>query len=548
MNVIVIINDTLRRDYLGCYGNTWVKTPRLDALAAESVVFDRAVIASHATLPARVDLLTGRYAFLQRGWSFLQPEDVTLPEVLARHGCTSMFIFDTTPLGQDGGNFMRGFSGWEMIRGHHEDHWRTDPIGPFQWPAAPHKLKNLPRTAQWFRNKASWQSERDYVAPRTFQAAIDWLDRNRTLDPFLLWIDAMDPHEPFDPPPEYRDLYALPGYQGDEVIYPQYGRCTYMSEAERDHVRRLYAGEVTMVDRWIGHLLDKVDRLGLSGSTLIVQTSDHGHLFGEHDLQGKPAGVLGNLYEETTRVPLIIGHPRGVGAGKRIPGIVQPVDLMPTILEFLGVSAPATVQGRSLWPTISGNETKTATYAFSGRFPPALARAGQAWTSEASLNAGAIGPADAAESMTVTGEDWAFIAAPRGRPCELYDLRADPSQSRNVITSEPDVAAGMRQALLDFMVRFGAPSALVDLYSQPAAELAAPARPSPARLAAADTLYVANDREGRTLSFPSQAETHRRLDSPDVALERRTFGTMLAQDPRSLIYLDGQYYWAQDLS
>ena len=320
MNVIVIVNDTFRRDALGCYGNPWIKTPCLDALAARSAVFDHAYIASHATLPARTDMLTGRYTFLQRGWSFLQPADVTLPEVLAEHGCPSMFIFDTTPLGQDGGNFMRGFSGWEMIRGHHEDRWRTDPMGPVRWPSAPHKLKNLGRTLQWQRNMSGWRDERDYVGPRTFQAAMDWLGRNRTLDRFLLWIDTLDPHEPFDPPQAYRDMYALPGYHGEEVIYPQYGRSTYMAPAELEQVKRLYAGEVTMVDRWIGRLVDTLETLDLSDRTLIIQTSDHGHLFGEHDLQGKPCGVLGNLYEETTRIPLDHPSPRGPGRRQARPG------------------------------------------------------------------------------------------------------------------------------------------------------------------------------------------------------------------------------------
>jgi arylsulfatase A-like enzyme len=548
MNVIVIVNDSMRRDHLGCYGNPWIKTPHLDALAANSAVFERAYIASHATLPARIDLLTGRYTFLQRGWSPLQPGDVILPEVLGRHGCASMFIFDTPPLGQDGGNFMRGFSGWEMIRGQHEDRWRTDPTGPIPWPAAPHKLKNLGRTAQYFRNRADWRDERDYVTPRTFQAAMDWLDRNHTLDPFLLWIDAMDPHEPFDPPPEDRDLYARPGYDGDAVIYPQYGRSTYMTDAELDHVRALYAGEVTLVDRWIGHLVDRVEQLGLSDRTLIIHTSDHGHLFGEHGLQGKPGGLLGNLYEETTRLPLIIHHPQGLGAGKRVADIVQPPDLMPTILEFLGVPAPASVQGRSLWPSIRGDSPKEYTYAFSGRFPPAVTRSSKAWTSEGSPpGRGAAGQAAEVEALTVTSADWALVAPPWGRQAELYDLQSDRAQNYNVIASHLDVAAEMHQALLDFMSRFGAPSGLVGLFNQPTAQLAEPVRRPQGRLATEEPLYTFRDREGRKVAFSSQAEAHRRLATLSVALEREDFGSVLAHDPRSLIHLDGQYYWAQDL-
>ena len=550
MNVIFIMNDTFRQDHLGCYGNEWVKTPNLDRLAESSVVFDRAYIASHATLPARTDLYTGKYAFLYRGWSPLHPEDVILPEIIGKQGYTSMFIFDTTPMGQDSYNYMRGFTGWEMIRGHHEDRWKTDPTVPIVWPAAPYKLKNLNRTIQYMRNKADWRYEKDYVAPRTFTAAIEWLERNHTRDGFLLWIDTWDPHEPFDPPAHYLKLYADPEYDGDQVIYPQYGRSGYMTEDEMEHVRALYAGEVTMVDWWIGYLLDKVEQLGLLDNTLIIHTSDHGHILGEHDLHGKPGGLVGPLYEVTTRLPLMIRHPEGLAAGKRIPTIVQPPDLLPTILEFLDVPVPDGVQGQSLWPLISGEVAKLHDYAFSGRFPRCLAGAAMAGPSQTMITYdGFVGPDDVAEDITVTDEQWSLILRARGRPSELYNLEDDPDQNENVIADNLDIAVKMQQALAEFMREYGGSQALIDLYSPTREEMVAPMADFAKRLKAEDMLYVMHDRRGTPMAFLSEGEAAKRCacQPGELELEAKSFGWLREHDPRHLIYMDGQFHWAQDL-
>ena len=547
MNVIFIMNDSLRQDHLGCYGNEWIKTPNLDRLAESSAVFDRAYIASHATLPARTDLYTGRYTLIYHTWSPLQPEDVILPEIIGEHNYTSMIIFDTASMGQDEYNFMRGFSGWEMVRGQHTDRWRTDSMVPVEWPAAPYKLKNLDRTVRWMCHKADWRYEKDYVTPRTFSTAIEWLERNHTLDGFLLWIDTLDPHEPFDPPPHYLKLYADPEYDGDQIIYPQYGRSSYMSEAELKHVRALYAGEVTMVDRWIGLLLDKVEQLGLLENTLIIHTSDHGHLFGEHSLQGKPGGALGNLYEVTTRIPLIIRHPKGLGAGKRISAIVQLPDLLPTILEFLEVPVPETVQGRSLWPLIAGETEKLHDYAFSGRYPYML---DEAKPSEKDTKYDRwVNPGGLPEARTVTDEEWSLICSPRGRPSELYNLKDDPQQKVNVIADNLPVAARMQQALIEFMKEYGTPPEVVALWKYAPEEMVTPPETAAKELQPEEMLYPAEVQPGQPVAFLSEEDAGRRLasDVEELELEARSFGAILERDPLSLIYMNGQYYWAQDL-
>ena len=320
-NVILIMNDSLRRDHVNAYGvpppwerpghegEPFICTPSLDRLAESAILFDRAYIASYPTIPNRTDLYTGRYGFAYRGWQPLEPDDVILPEIINLYGYTTALFFDTPPMGSGSYNFTRGYDAWQWIRGQHADRYITDPRVPTPIHADRHKVRNWEGTQRYLRNQARRRYEKDYIAPRTITAAMEWLEDNATLDGFLLWVDTWDPHEPFDPPPHYLAMYDDPDFRGQHLIFPQYGRCDYMTEEELDHVRALYAGEVTMVDTWVGYLLDMVERLGVLDRTLILHMSDHGHLFGDQGLEGKPGGQLGTLFEPTTRIPLMMRHP-----------------------------------------------------------------------------------------------------------------------------------------------------------------------------------------------------------------------------------------------
>jgi len=143
------------------------------------------------------------------------------------------------------------------------------------------------------------------------------VERNRNLKDFFLMLEIFDPHEPFDPPFPYSEMYN-PGYTGQRFIWPTYGGSELYSPDELKEIRALYAGEVSLVDHWLGHLLDKVERLGLMDDTMIIVTTDHGHLFGEHGMIGKPWSDLGdsNMYQELAHVPLLIYHPKGQAGGE----------------------------------------------------------------------------------------------------------------------------------------------------------------------------------------------------------------------------------------
>lgn len=542
MNVIVVVNDTFRRDHMGCYGNSWVHTPNLDAFAKHAIAFDQYYIASYPTVPNRWDMCTGRYGMPFRGWQPFGPEDVSWAQMLSKAGVFTEMIWDTPMLGVHNYDYTRGFNGWSFVHGQKGDPWITDPSLAVRMPAEPHKILSMPSLDTYLRNHFGRRYEREFCVGRTISEASDWLETNHSHKSFFLWVDMWDPHEPFDCPWYDYARYADPAYKGDQMMYPEYGRPTYMSPEEQKNARALYAGKCTMVDRWAGHFFDTAEKLGLFKNTLIIWTTDHGHLFGEHDLQGKPGSELGTLYETTTRIPLLVHHPEGIGAGKHVSGIVQPPDLAPSILESLGIPVPSYVQGKSFWPLVSGGKSAHE-YAFSSRFPPTAGDASYHPVEGAAFD-GWKGSDLIVEPSTVTDDRWAYIGAPAGRPSELYDLKADPDQKRNVIGQHPDVAERMRKAWLEFLRAHGASESRVRPFIDARTAVHTP-RDS--------KLFAFRDDRGQWLAFGSERAARQRAHAPNAPgpqrkVEEVTFGQVLDDNPKNLVHHSGQYYWAQDLA
>jgi len=353
MNTIIIVSDTFRVDNLACYGGEFAQTPRLDAFASQAHVFEKAYLSSFPTVPARRDLMSGQYSCVCSEWGPLPPDLVVLQQVLGQAGVLSMMIADTPHILGHGFNYCRGFDGFEWIRGQENDHFRTYPR---RVPLQPHSEKwyfEFEETLLHYqRNISGRQGEEDWFAPQSISAAMRWLGENAHEGPFFLYLDLFDPHEPWDAPAHYLDLYD-PGYDGLEVTYPAYNFWKeVLTPEELRHCRALYAAEVTMVDHWLGRLLDRIDELGLRGDTAVIFTSDHGFLFGEHDFIGKSytSGAGGYemvpLCQEISRIPLLIRLP-GQQEEQHVSALVQLPDLMPTVLEMAGVIMTETVSGRS---------------------------------------------------------------------------------------------------------------------------------------------------------------------------------------------------------
>ena len=464
MNVILVVSDTLRRDFLGCYGNSWIHTENIDKFAKDAVIFDNAYAGSFPTVPNRLDLFTGKFTFTYRDWAPLPQNEVVLAEVLSKSGYVTMLIADTPHILKDGYNFQRGFYGWEWIRGQENDRHSTDPVD-IKFPCDPKKLRNPYDAVVHYLKNTYWRRhESDYFVAQTMDTAIRWLERNYKQERFFLYVDTFDPHEPWDPPGWYVDMYD-PGYEGEEIIYPRYGPADYLTEKELKHMRALYAGEVTLVDRWVGRLLAKIEDLELFDNTAIIFTTDHGFYHGEHNLTGKSIIIdeknyhgLAPLYEEVAHIPLIVRLP-DTDKSWRCSTFVQPPDIMPTILDLLRIEDTGTMHGKSFLPVIKGDVKSIREFAVTS---PSII----------------YGPV-AGQRITVTTDEWRLIYA--GNPeeirgsavtsivdgipreqhplgeirSELYNIKEDPQERINLIDKYPDVATDIHSKLLDFLKSTG---------------------------------------------------------------------------------------------
>jgi arylsulfatase A-like enzyme len=344
MRCVFVVLDTVRRDYLEAYGSPWVQTPNLSRLAQDGVVFDNHWAGSLPCMPARREFMTGRYNFLYRGWGPIEPYDDTLPRELRRRGVFSHLLTDHDHYFELGGeNYHTAFDTWEFFRGQEHDPW----ISLVDRPALPEHLGQL--SQQNWHNRFAQQKEEEFSGPRTAMAAVDWLEANKTADNWFLQVEIFDPHEPFYCTDNYREMYG-DTWDGPLYDWPHYG-IVQDNPAAIEHIRKCYAGLLTMTDRWVGKIFDKLETLGLWNDTLVVFTTDHGTMLAEHNYYMK--NVM-PLYKEIVRLPLLMKLPDNAHAGKRVPLLSQTIDLMPTFLDFFGCPPPPHLHGRSLRPALEG--------------------------------------------------------------------------------------------------------------------------------------------------------------------------------------------------
>ncbi len=438
MNVVMIMNDTLRYDHVGANGNDWIQTPNLDRFAAESAVFDRHYLASFPTIPNRHEIMKGRVGAPFQKWGPLEWDALTLPEVLRDNGYVTMLINDTPHLMNYGYGFDRPFHAWQMIRGHEVDRVRTDYFENAEF-AIDDKVQDSERMSLYHRQTKDRRTESDWFSPQVMQAACDWLERNAGHENFFLWVDSFDPHEPWDPPQHYVDLYD-PGYDGVVPVWPVFGETAgRYSEAEMKHIRALFAGEVTMVDRWIGRVLDTIDRLGLCDNTIVIIVSDHGFGLGERGFLGKRP-----QFPETLHTLMMVRHPDGIAAGKRIPALAQHPDLTPSLLDMLDIAEPAEmeIQGKSWFPVLKGEKRVHRQVAIAGAFPnyvPPNATYGLRRM---------VGPKGGWSGITAVTRDWWLVDNVDPELRLLFDLKADPAAETDVLAAYPDIYAELHAHVL----------------------------------------------------------------------------------------------------
>lgn len=451
MNVIVIVCDSLRRDHLGCYGNDWIETPHVDALAKDSIVFDQAFSEGLPTLPTRTAMWTGRYTVPFRGWRQFDTEDILLAEWLWDKGITSALVTDVYHMHKPGMNCGRGFDYTRFVRGQEYDPWIVDQSIDVSAGLREH-FKPSPNTdrtawfheqfAQYLRNISVRDKEEDYSVARVCAEAVRWLEAMQGRDDLLLWVDCFDPHEPWDPPQEYYLKYADPAYEGQQIIDPVPSTVAgYMTDDELKNTMALYAGEVSFVDKWVGYLLDAARAMGYLENSVVIFTTDHGEPFNDHGIIRKARPWN---YEELVHVPFVLRMPDGTGAGTRNDAIIQLCDMAPTIYDLMSVPHPSGETGLSIGPLISGAAQSLRDYAYIGHHNQSWTIRDRDWSLHLDIR-------DTGKAFDPAREAAVPVQIPQAFGRELYNLRIDPTEQRDVLTDEPNVADDLELKLRRFM-------------------------------------------------------------------------------------------------
>ncbi|MCW5980764.1 MAG: sulfatase-like hydrolase/transferase [Bryobacteraceae bacterium] len=368
VNLLVVTIDTMRADRLGCYGYAKAETPVLDALARGGTLFENAAAETPLTPPSHASMFTGMN-----------------PNV---HGVRNV------------GGFVLQSSSVTLAEIVQEQGWDTAAF------IGASVLKKLFGFSQGFAlyddqmpKPGLSQMTREYPerpAEEVVNRAIGWLN-SQSGKPFFLWVHVFDPHLPYEPPAPFDKKFEDP-----------------------------YDGEIAYVDRELGRLFAEVEKKA-PGNTVIAVLSDHGESLGEHGEYTH--GVF--LYDATLRIAFMLAGP-GVPAGVRVKQQARTIDLLPTLMDLMGGTAPADVQGTSLTPAFSGKEVPT-TYAYAETLFPKM---NMGWS----------------ELRAVRTTKWKYIQAPKP---ELYDLEQDPHERNNVIATNAAEAQELKQQLQSLIAVHG---------------------------------------------------------------------------------------------
>ncbi|CCP26559.1 Sulfatase (fragment) [Tepidanaerobacter acetatoxydans Re1] len=314
MRAVIVIFDTLNRCYLPNYGNTWVYAPNFKRLANQCATFENFYAGSMPCMPARRELHTGRYNFPFRGWGPLEPFDFSVFEELKTNGVYTHLITDHDHYFEDGGaTYHNRYTTWEAFRGQEGDRWVPQDLAIPNLYLHPLNKKGI-SVKQHFANRTRMQTEDMMSTVRTINAGVDYLKAHKDTDQFCLQIECFDPHEPFYAPQKYRNIYRCLDEDGI-FNWPAYQRINVKENCDEIvKVQKEYAALLSMCDMQLGKILDVIDEQDMWKDTLLIVTTDHGFLLGEHGFIGKN---IFPPYEELVHIPFFIHDPRHSWDGKR---------------------------------------------------------------------------------------------------------------------------------------------------------------------------------------------------------------------------------------
>ena len=419
-NVLFIISDDLKASVLGCYGDEHCKTPNIDRLASEGLVFERTYCQGVSCAPSRTSLMFSRY----RGQS-----SVNLGQHFREHGWYSarvgkiyhMRVPGDIIAGTSGKDIVSSWTEWFNSMGqeaHTPGHYACLNLNIFTTELAGRQSTGMPhRMFVTVQYKGDGSDQPDF---KSASKAVELLRKHQARK-FFLAVGLVRPHYPMVAPQQFFEPYpwqkmSLPQAAEDDLAdIPMAGLAGTRNDKNSiggypDNQKRMWAGyyaSVAFMDAQVGRILDGLQQLGLRDSTAIIFTSDHGYHLGEHGFWQKS-----NLHEDVTRVPLIISVP-GLKPG-RSRSLTELVDIYPTLSELAGLEIPGEVQGRSLVPILKDHSATVRKAALS-------------------LHKG----------YALRSSDWAFLSYNDGTT-ELYDMQADPRQFTNLAGDPGHAASGKR--------------------------------------------------------------------------------------------------------
>ena len=433
-NVLLIVLDTVRADHLSLYGYARRTSPNLEALAKEGVWFRNAVSASDMTLSTHASLFTGLYPSWHRAHlippgnpSPLDPSFRTLAEILSGNGYTSMATLANCAYLRPVFQLDQGFQLYSV---------RTPVTG-----AVPGRISYPRDFIESALRHLVATDELHRAYSRADQITADGLRILRAMqqrpEPFFLNVNYMDAHDPYIPPPPYRDLF--PGR--DPAFPPERVRQLHRQlallqppptlAADLAHITSQYDGGIAYMDAEVKRLLDGLKQAGLYDNTLVIVTSDHGEALGDRSALGHPASV----HEDLVRVPLLIKYPRSttVAQGREVDALADSVDVLPTVLDVAGIPIPPDVQGVSLRAVKPDPDRMV----FSVSFPDDLSRLRRR--------------SDVAQRALYQG-DRKLIASSTGQ-MELYNFKQDPHELKNLYSPDDPASRLLSSALESWIER-----------------------------------------------------------------------------------------------
>lgn len=439
-NILVIHADEHRYDCIGAYGNREIRTPNIDGLAADGILYRNSFCSYPVCTPSRYSLLTGLYVRQHIGWSnhcTLPSGLKTFPRILKKAGYRTQAVgkmhftptyldvgFDTMLLAEQNGvgRYEDDYHRYLRERGLVDRTDLEDQEKEYRDRAAPEYWES-------FGAVPSGLAEKDYSTTWIADRAMEALDR-WTGGGNLLMVGFIKPHHPFDPPHPWCDLYdpdrlkLLDGWTGeclpaDESYHLGYFRNSELTERTMKRIMSYYYASISQIDFQVGRLVKRLKEKGLYDHTAVFYTSDHGDYMGYHHMILKS----NHMYDPLVRVPLIVKYPKGLQAGRAACSLVSNVDIAATILEMAGLEPEEDMSPCSL---LNGDPVRQAVFA-----------------------------EDRGETMVRTRSRKFLYSNAEDRRCMYFDLQKDPYELENLYPDRVDDGeiVEMKKRLLEWSFR-----------------------------------------------------------------------------------------------